>query len=97
MNVDSPESEIRRYEAHDPRTRHAVLANRLQDRLVRQLGAAFRATIVDTHDGLDGAGGTAFLDLFHLTRAGRERLAGNLLEGLRAKLARQPRLGCPPV
>ncbi len=66
-------------------------------RLVRQLGAAFRATIVDTHDGLDGAGGTAFLDLFHLTRSGRERLAGNLLEGLRAKLARQPRLGCPPV
>ena len=97
VNGDSPESEIRRYEAHDPRTRHAVLANRLQDRLVRQLGAAFRATIVDTHDGLDGAGSAAFLDLFHLTRAGRERLAGNLLEGLRTKLARQRRLGCPPV
>lgn len=97
VNGDSPEFEIRRYEAHDPRTRHAVLANRLHDRLVRQLGAAFRATLVDTHAGLDGAGSDAFLDLFHLTREGRELLAGNLLDGLRSKLARQRRLGCPPA
>jgi lysophospholipase L1-like esterase len=97
LDVESPESEVRRHEANDPRSRHAVLANRLHDRRVRQVGASFRAIPIDSSPGLDGAGDEAFLDLFHLNRRGRERLARNLLAGLRPKLAREPEPACPPV
>jgi hypothetical protein len=84
---------LRLYEANDPRSRHAVLANRIHDRLVREVGASFRAIPLDAQPGLDGTGPESFLDLIHLNGEGRARLAANLLDGLRAKLA-SPRPGC---
>lgn len=97
LDAASPETEMRRHEALDPRSRHAVLATRLHDRLVRRIGPSFRAILIDSSPDLDGVGDEAFLDLFHLNREGRERLARNLLAGLRAKLARKPEPACPPV
>jgi lysophospholipase L1-like esterase len=94
VTADAAEPEIRRYEEIDPATRHALLANRVHDRLVRQVGAGFRAILIDTSAGLAGAGDTAFADLFHLNATGRERLARNLLAGLERTLAEQPEPGC---
>ena len=97
IDAASPEADVRRYEAIDPRTRHLVLANRAHDRLVKQVGASFRAVLPDPGEGLSGAGDEAFLDLFHLRDAGRERLATNLAEALRPLLAERPEAGCPPL
>jgi lysophospholipase L1-like esterase len=91
---EAPEAEIRRYEAIDPATRHALLANRLHDRLVRQMGAPLRAILLDTGAGLAGAGEAAFADLFHPNRVGRERLAANLVSALEHTLAGLPEPGC---
>lgn len=97
VNGSSPEREIRRHEALEPATRHVVLANRVHTALVRRVGTLFRVISIDTRPGLDGGGDADFLDLFHLRRAGRERLASNLADGLRQTLAARPRPGCPPA
>ena len=94
LTADASEADIRRYQAIDPATRHALLANHLHDRLVRQVGSAFRAILVDTGAGLAGAGEEAFIDLFHLNATGRETLARNLLAGLRRTFAEEPEPGC---
>jgi lysophospholipase L1-like esterase len=94
LAADAPEAEIRRYEAIDAGTRHALLANRAHDRLVRQVGAAFRAIPLDSGAQLAGGGDEVFIDVFHPNATGRERLARNLLAGLRRTLEAQPEPGC---
>ena len=95
VNGGSSEAEIRLHEAIETRTRRLVLANRLHGRFLRAVAGSYRALLVDTRPGLDGAGEALFLDLFHLNESGRARLADNVLEGLMPRLTR-PDLGCTP-
>jgi lysophospholipase L1-like esterase len=94
VNGDTPEARIRLHDRIDPRTRRMVLANRFHARFVRGLAASYRARLIDTRPGLDGEG-ALFIDLFHLTEAGRERLADNILAGLLPLLGADPP-GCTP-
>lgn len=94
VDEGSPDAEIRGHEALESRTRRIVLSNRLHDRLVRGIGATYRAILLDAGGRIDGSGEEAFLDLFHPSQAGRERLAAAMLEGLRSRLA-ATRPGCP--
>ena len=92
-NERSPEEAIRVHEETFPATRRAIVANRLHTRLLRSVAARYGGRALDTSAGLDGAGSDVFADLVHPTPAGHERLARNVLEGLRGLLAR-PRPGC---
>jgi hypothetical protein len=85
---------VRFYELMFPDVRARSLANRLHTRLVRETGAEYGLTVIDTSQGLDGAWQDAFIDPMHLTQVGRERLTRNLFEGL-LPLLRQ-RVGCVP-
>lgn len=92
----SSDRALREQEAIETRARRIVLANRFHGLLIRGLGASYGAMVVDTQPGLDGGGAEAFLDLFHLTEEGRERLARNVLEGILPVLARSEP-GCRPL
>jgi hypothetical protein len=97
VDLDSPEAAIRFYEGAVPRVREWILANRLHDRLVRQMAVAYAARSVDTSENLSGAyDDDAWIGPTHLSQLGRERLAANVLEGLRDLLEREPRPGCTP-
>jgi hypothetical protein len=52
--------------------------------------------VIDTSEGLDGAYRDAFVDLVHFTQTGRDRLARNLLDGIRPLLLAAPRPACVP-
>ena len=97
LDADSPEAAIRFYEVAVPRVREWILANRLHDRLVREMAAAYAARSIDTSARLAGAyGDDAWIGPVHPSQLGRERLAANVQEGLRELLAREPRPGCAP-
>lgn len=94
VNDDSPDEVIRFYEQTFPDVRARMLANRLHTELVLSVPLGGNVIPVDTHEGLDGEYQSLYVDAAHLTQAGRERLARNLLDGLRDALVRHPRLRC---
>jgi hypothetical protein len=97
VDLDSPETGIRFYEGAVPRVREWILANRLHDRLVQQMAVAYAARSIDTSANLSGAyGDDAWIGPTHPSQLGRERLAANVLEGLRDLLEREPGPGCTP-
>ena len=81
--------EIRRAEALEPRTRTRLLALAWHQRVLAQMAATYRATLIDvTRDPLEGD--ELFLDLHLRNQRGREQLARTLLSGLGPKLANAP-------
>jgi len=90
----SPEPVLAFYEEMFPDVRARALANRLHNRLVREIGEAYDVPVVDTSPGLDGAWSDAYIDPMHLTQTGRDRLAAHWLDGLRPRLAAEA--GCRP-
>jgi hypothetical protein len=98
VDFDSPETALRFYEGAVPRVREWILANRLHDRLVRQMAVAYAARSIDTSANLSGVyGDDAWIGPIHPSQLGRERLAANVLEGLRDLLEREPRPACTPA
>ena len=97
VNESSPEEVVDFYAASFPEVRSAILANQLHSRLLRQLPKPPGVYFIDTAPGLDGEYREHFLDLVHFTQPGRERLAGNILAGIRAILLTHPRLSCRPA
>ncbi len=95
VTPESPEEVIRFYEPVFPDLRAQVLANRLHTRLVLQLAETYQVVAIDTSEGLDGAYAGAYVDPIHFTQLGRDRLAENILGGIRPILtAESP--GCRP-
>lgn len=92
VRIDSPDRAIRFHESVWPETRWLIVANHNHARLLPLLGVAYRATVLDAPAGLDGAWQDGFIDLFHLTQTGRERLARHVAKALEPVLARGP--GC---
>ena len=89
VSADAPQQEIQRHEALEPRTRQRLLAVDLHRRVLAQLAATYRATLLDAPPGPDGAGEDLFLDLHLRSEPGREQLAQSLLDGLRTKLGEE--------
>jgi lysophospholipase L1-like esterase len=97
VNEDSPEEVIHFYEALVPDVRARIVANQIHTRIVRAVGRHLDVRVIDASAGLDGAYGDAYIDIAHYSQAGRERLAANLLSGLREVLTTHPRLRCVPL
>jgi lysophospholipase L1-like esterase len=95
VTPNSPDEVIRFYEPIFPDLRARILANRLHTLLVHQIAENHGALVIDTSPGLDGAYEDAFVDAIHFTQAGRDRLAGHILGGLRESLT-APSPGCQP-
>jgi len=96
VDQNSPEEVIRFYEAAFPDVRARILANRLHSRIVHEIGRSPGVFALDTSAGLDGAYQDAYRDLIHFNQRGRNRLAANILDGLRDHLAADTRLSCRP-
>ena len=95
VTPESPDAVIRFYEPVFPDLRAGILANRLHTLLVTQIAQKYDALFIDTSPGLNGAYEDAYADAIHFTQVGRERLAANILAGLRPLLtAASP--GCHP-
>jgi hypothetical protein len=97
VNESSPEEVVDFYAASFPEVRSAIIANQLHTRLLRQLAKLPGVHVIDSAPGLDGQYREHFLDLVHFTQPGRERLAANLLAGIREILISHPRLHCRPA
>jgi lysophospholipase L1-like esterase len=97
VNESSPEEVVEFYAQSFPEVRSAILANQLHTRLLRQLAKPPAVHFLDTSPGIDGEYRDLFVDLIHFTQPGRERLAGNLLNGIREILLTHPRLRCRPA
>ena len=95
VKSDSPDEVVRFYELMFPDIRARVLANRLHTRLVRETGKQYDVAVIDTSRDIDGHWEDAFIDPMHLTQAGRDRMARNMLEGLRPILGEKN--GCVPA
>jgi lysophospholipase L1-like esterase len=95
VTPESPDAVIRFYEPVFPDLRASILANRLHTLLVTQTAEKFGVLAIDTSPGLDGAWADAYIDPIHFTQVGRERLAANILAGLRPLLEADPP-GCRP-
>ena len=96
IDEDSPEEVVRFYERVFPNARSDLFANRLHTLLVRELASEADITFVDATPGLDGEYERYFADLVHFNQAGRERLARNILAGIRGILEADPRTNCRP-
>jgi lysophospholipase L1-like esterase len=96
VNTESPEQALRLHEGLVPDLRARILANRLHTRLVRELAERLHVVGIDTSPGLDGAYRDAYIDVAHFTQVGRDRMAANVLDGLRETLRDHPRLHCRP-
>jgi lysophospholipase L1-like esterase len=92
----SPDEVVRFYERVYPAARGALRANQLHTRLVRDLASRTEARFVEVRAGIDGEYEKYFIDLVHFNQAGRERLAENMLDGIREVLASHPRARCRP-
>jgi hypothetical protein len=95
VNGSSPEAVIRFHESVWPEARRLVVANRDLSKLLPILGVAYRATVLDVSQDLDGADDDAFIDLTQASQSGRERLARNAARALGPLLSR-PDPGCTP-
>jgi hypothetical protein len=69
----------------------------LHTRLLRELANPPGVRFIDTAPEVDGQYDELFIDLVHFTQAGRERLAGSFLTGVREILLTHPRLRCRPA
>jgi lysophospholipase L1-like esterase len=96
VNADSPEDVVRFYEAGFPDVRGSIELNRLHSKLVRAIGREQGVPVIDVLPKLDGAWRDAYIDLFHYTELGRERVAERMFEGLRPLLSAGPRPRCVP-
>ncbi len=85
---------VRFYEQTCPDVRARMLANRMHTKLVLELPLGKKVIPIDTREGLDGEYETLYVDAAHLTQLGRDRLAANLLAGLRDFLIQHPRMRC---
>jgi len=94
VDENSPEDVVRFYERAFPDVRARMLANQLHTRLVLDVPLGMNVLPLDVRAGLDGQYETFYVDAAHLTQPGRERLARNLLEGLREHLLANPRMRC---
>jgi lysophospholipase L1-like esterase len=97
VNESSPEEVVDFYAQSFPEVRSAILANQLHTRLLRQLPKPPGVHLIDTAPGVDGEYRELFIDLIHFTQPGRDRLAGNFLNGIREILGSHPRLRCRPA
>ncbi len=95
VTPESPDAVIRFYEPVFPDLRAGILANRLHTLLLTQTAEKFGVPVIDTSPGLNGAYEDAYADPIHFTQVGRERLAANILVGLRP-LLEAPSPGCRP-
>jgi lysophospholipase L1-like esterase len=90
-NSRSPSGVIQFYRGGFPRVYDQIRANELHSVLLRKLGQGHpQVYLVDTHEALDGHH-EHFIDLIHFTESGRERLAENMFNGIRALLERELR------
>jgi lysophospholipase L1-like esterase len=94
VNAESPEDAIRFYEETVPDVRLRIAANRIHSQVVFAIGRRFGVPVIDTSADLDGAHRDAYIDIAHFNQTGRDRLAANILDGLRETLASHPRLRC---
>lgn len=94
VDASSPEEALRFYESFTPDLRSRIIANRLHSQIVRQVAERSGVLFVDTSAGLDGAYREFYVDLVHFNQPGRDRLAENILAGLRDLLRTHPRLNC---
>ncbi len=97
VNESSPEEVVDFYSESFPEVRSAIIANQLHTRLLRQLAKPPGVHFIDAAPGVDGEYRELFIDLIHFTQPGRERLAENLLAGIREILLTHPRLHCRPA
>lgn len=96
VNAHSPQDVVAFYTESFPEVRSAIVANQLHSRLLREIAEQTGAHFIDTAPGVDGEYRELFIDLVHFTQAGRERLAENILDGIRPILLSHPRLHCEP-
>jgi hypothetical protein len=96
VNRDSPEEAIQFYDQLFPGTPVWIATNRYHSRLLRVLKWRGGLLVIDTSEGLDGAYRDAYVDLIHFTQLGRDRLARNVLTGIRPLLLDAPRPACAP-
>lgn len=96
VNGESPAEVVRFYESGFPDVHAAIVLNRMHTKLVAEIARREGVPLIDTLPTLDGAWRDAYVDLFHYTEAGRERLAERMFEGLAPILAAEPRLRCEP-
>ena len=83
VHDQSPPAVIRFYEGGFPDVKYRVQANRLHSFLLEQLGRQNPDVLcLDVNPGLDGCY-DQFIDLVHLTQAGRDQLAENVCNGIR--------------
>jgi hypothetical protein len=61
---------------------------------VEAVASKYGLLAIDTSAELDGAYADAYVDIAHFTQLGRDRLARNLLDGLRPLLTSFPHPGC---
>lgn len=90
----TPEEVIRFYEERTPDVRSQILANQVHSRIVRLVAREEGAHVLDTSAQLDGSYRDAYVDLVHFNQVGRDRLASNVLAGIRPLLRSHPRLHC---
>jgi lysophospholipase L1-like esterase len=96
VNAQSPEDVVAFYAESFPDVRSAIVANQLHTRLLREIATPPSVHFIDTAADLDGEYRELFVDLVHFTQPGRDRLAANLLDGIRGILIDHPRLRCVP-
>jgi lysophospholipase L1-like esterase len=94
VDATTPDEVVRFYEPAFPDLRARLLANRLHSRLVREIATSQRIPAIDTSADLDGAWRDAYIDPIHFTQKGRDRLARNVLAGIRPILSDAN--GCRP-
>jgi lysophospholipase L1-like esterase len=94
VNASTPDEVVRFYEPAFPDLRARLLANRLHNRLVVEIAALEGIPAIDTSADLDGAWRDAYIDPIHFTQLGRDRLARNVLAGIRPILREAN--GCRP-
>jgi lysophospholipase L1-like esterase len=94
VNADSPEDVVRFYELGFPDVRLRMLANQLHTRLIREIPLGPGVVTIDTAEGLNGVYDDMYVDVVHFTQKGRDRLAGNILQGISPILTQDLQLRC---
>ena len=86
VNRQSEPGVVEFYGATFPVVTWLIRANEVHTQLVRTLAQTHpEVCLVDTHPHLDGVH-EKFVDLAHLTQAGRQQLAENIFAGIRSTL-----------
>ncbi|MBI2946559.1 MAG: hypothetical protein HYY23_02870, partial [Verrucomicrobia bacterium] len=99
MAVDdrSPQEVVDFYKSGFPDVGYRIQANRLQTYLLEEIARRNPDVLyLNTADGLDGDHEN-FIDLVHLTQQGKNKLAENIFEGIKASLPCDESLARPPA